>query len=112
MNRQSDLELVGRAVDLWRDDPRGDSARGALRQALSVAHERLAGPDYEYMDHMHSLDRADIPTADLADVSTWCTWVVRGERFSDGHIDANIRDGLVAELMARLLDVIEVETEG
>ena len=91
MSRESDRELIREAVGLLGEDPLTADARDAVHHALQVMHVRLAGPDYDYSLNIESLDRDDIPDAGLSDLATWSTWVVRGERFSGGHIDFQIK---------------------
>jgi Family of unknown function (DUF6508) len=61
--------------------------------------------DYEYIPaqagEMISND-AFIATASIAQIKTMLTYVVRGERFCEGHWNAMIQSGRVAALLKRL----------
>jgi Family of unknown function (DUF6508) len=61
--------------------------------------------DYEYIPTQAGemiSDDAFIATASLAQIKTMLTYVVRGERFCEGHWNAMIQSGRVAALLKRL----------
>jgi len=67
--------------------------------------------DYEYVpeDAARMLkDEIFIKSASLAHIKTMLTFCVRGERFSDGHWEAMIKEGYIRHLLERL-EVIKSE---
>ena len=67
------------------------------------ACQELAGADCDYLSRIGRIEDQPISGATLEDLSAWFTWVVRGERFCDGHIAQNLENGRVRELATRLL---------
>lgn len=71
-----------------------------------VAARELAGVD---VDHLRNVDRVSdrgIAVASLADLGTLFTYVLRGERFSEGHIGAAISNGKVGRMLDRLGELV------
>lgn len=70
---------------------------------------RLAGNPW-WMDTNYKIneagemlaDDAVVQAADLAQIKTMLTFVVRGERFADGHWEGLLKDGRVQALLRRL----------
>ena len=69
------------------------------------ARRELAGTDFDYLEHIEGIEQQPISRASVEDLATWFTWLVRGERFCDGHIARNLESGRVRELLTRLLEV-------
>ncbi|MCW5873268.1 MAG: hypothetical protein KIS88_01340 [Anaerolineales bacterium] len=64
--------------------------------------------DYEYVENIRSLRPGMaklISGASLNQLRTVLTYIVRGERFSDGHWGAMIKEGIVCAVLVRLADV-------
>ena len=70
------------------------------------AAKKLLGADYEYLQHIDAVRARGVPTASPSDLSTWFTWMSRGERFCDGFLASNISDGELAAITQRLEDLI------
>ena len=70
-----------------------------------AACQELAGTDYDYLAHIERIEQQPIARATLEDLSAWFTWVLRGERFCDGHIAENLESGRVRALVTRLLEL-------
>lgn len=62
--------------------------------------------DYRPQDAGRMIEDADfIQTADLAQIKTMLTFVVRGERFCDGHWGTMIKGGHIRRLLERLAEL-------
>lgn len=70
------------------------------------AAKELLGADYEYLQHIDPVRARGVPTASPSDLSTWFTWMSRGERFCDGFLANNIAKGELATITQRLEDLI------
>lgn len=69
------------------------------------ACQELAGSDHDYLAHIERIEHRPIARGTLEDLSAWFTWLLRGERFCDGHIAQNLQSGRVRELVTRLLEL-------
>lgn len=65
----------------------------------------LLKPDRRYLAHYEKLGRKPIAEMDADDIATMLTFIVRGERFSDGHIASFVESGELLELMLRLREL-------
>lgn len=74
---------------------------GRVWAGLEAALE-LVGTDFSYLDHEDRRDPRRIEIASRDDLSTWVTFIMRGERFCDGHIGASIEDGLLLQILERI----------
>jgi hypothetical protein len=72
----------------------------ALMAALEVT-----GHDFAYLEHIEAVRRTPIASASSSDLATWFTYLFRGERFSDGHIEGFIRSGQLQAMLERLLEL-------
>lgn len=70
------------------------------------AAKDLLGADGEYLQHIDTVRARGVPTASPSDLSTWFTWMSRGERFCDGFLASNISDGELATITQRLEDLL------
>lgn len=70
----------------------------ALMAALEVT-----GTDHDYVDHIETVRRTAIASSSSSDLSTWFTYLFRGERFFEGHIEGFIRSGELLALFKRVL---------
>lgn len=63
--------------------------------------------DYDYAAHIDSLrsDLGQIARADLPQLRTVLTYIVRGERFSDGHWGAMLTNGTVCAVLVRVAEL-------
>lgn len=57
-------------------------------------------------------DPAFLERASLAEIRAVLTWVVRGERFAEGHIGECVRDGTVERALARLGVLLDLDSSG
>ncbi|MFJ6417101.1 DUF6508 domain-containing protein [Paeniglutamicibacter sp. NPDC091659] len=69
------------------------------------AGQELAGTDYDYLAHIERIQQQPIARATLEELATWFTWLLRGERFCDGHVAQNLESGRVRALVTRLLEL-------
>ena len=72
--------------------------------------EKGLGRRSEYYDRLLSgtaprLSKTSIAAADLEALVGYATFVVRGERFCDGHIAACHKQGLLASIVRRLAEL-------
>ncbi len=74
---------------------------GRVRAGLQAALE-LVGTDFNYPDHKDRRDPRRIEVASRDDLSTWVTFIMRGERFCDGHIGGYIENGLLLQILERI----------
>ncbi|WP_237462521.1 DUF6508 domain-containing protein [Leucobacter chromiireducens] len=77
--------------------PRYDSR---LTEALWGASE-LVGTDYGYIDRVDEVRELSIPEMSQSQLSTFLTWVQRGERFCDGFIAEFVKEGSVLQALRR-----------
>lgn len=70
------------------------------------AAKDLLGADYEYLQHIDTVRARGVPAASPSDLSTWFTWMSRGERFCDGFLASNIAKGELATITQRLKALI------
>lgn len=61
------------------------------------------GADPQYNDHIGEVKQIQAEKLDLPQISTYLTWLVRGERFCDGLIAENIESGRLKSVLERLL---------
>lgn len=87
---------AGDALSLSADDDRVMSGL--------IAAQELSGVDLDYLRHVDAVSDRGIAAASLADLGTLFTYVLRGERFSEGHIRAAIATGKVARMLDRLAE--------
>ena len=71
-----------------------------------VAAQELAGIDVDYLRNVDRVSEAGIAEASLADLGTLFTYLVRGERFADGHVAAAIENGKVGRMLDRLTALV------
>ncbi|MCV7718106.1 DUF6508 domain-containing protein [Micrococcus luteus] len=71
-----------------------------------VAAQELAGIDVDYLRNVDRVSQAGIAEASLADLGTLFTYLVRGERFADGHVAAAIENGKVGRMLDRLTALV------
>lgn len=76
----------------WPDyDPR-------VWKALVTAYQ-VIGPDYSYLDHHPAIASVAACALTPEQLSTRLTWMIRGERFSDGYVDKLIQNGQLLEAL-------------
>lgn len=61
--------------------------------------------DRQYLSHYEKLGRKPIAEMNVNEIATMLTFIVRGERFSDGHIASFVESGELLELMLRLREL-------
>lgn len=61
------------------------------------------GADPLYSDHIGEVGQIQAEKLDLSQISSYLTWLVRGERFCDGLIAENIESGRLKSILERLL---------
>lgn len=81
--------------------PRYDSR---LMEALWGASE-LVGTDYGYIDRVDEVRELSIPEMSQSQLSTFLTWVQRGERFCDGFIAEFVEEGSVLQALQRAVEL-------
>lgn len=62
--------------------------------------------DSDYLTRYEAIKDKAITTYTLAEIATFYTFLVRGERFSDGHIAAYIEDGTLYRLVKRQQELL------
>lgn len=81
--------------------PRYDSR---LMEALWGASE-LVGTDYGYIDRVDEVRELSIPEMSQSQLSTFLTWVQRGERFCDGFIAEFVEEDSVLQALQRAVEL-------
>lgn len=71
-----------------------------------LAAMALLGTDYTYTQHIESVVKREIAVATPRELSTWFTWMSRGERFCDGFLASKIADGELEAISRRLVELI------
>lgn len=75
-----------------------------LMEALWGASE-LVGTDYGYTERVDEVRELSVPEMTQSQLSTFLTWVQRGERFCDGFIDDFVKDGRVLQALHRAAEL-------
>lgn len=75
-----------------------------LVEALWGASE-LVGTDYGYTERVEEVRDLSVPGMTRPQLSTFLTWVQRGERFCDGFIDGFVEDGRVLQALRRAAEL-------
>ncbi len=71
-------------------------------QALSMLPD-----DSKYISHYEKINGKPISEMKRKEIGTMLTFILRGERFSDGHIAYYVESGQLLELMKRLKEIEE-----
>jgi len=82
--------------------------------AFIKAASKPVWSDYDYipLEAYHMLtDPEQVAKAGLVQVRTMLTYIVRGERFGDGHWAAMITQGHLKRLLERLAELREIDGE-
>lgn len=61
--------------------------------------------DHNYAKHYEKLERKPIEEMNCKEIATVLTFIVRGERFCDGHIAGYVESGDLLRLMLRLREL-------
>lgn len=59
------------------------------------------------MTNIEHLRDAPISSASMSELSTWFTFLMRGERFRDSYIVEYISDGRLLQMFERLVEIAE-----
>ena len=91
----------GQADNLW----------GKFYRALE--QKNLLDTDYADNTDGKSIDdvKRDIPDMNFSECCTWLTWILRGERFSEGLFQSCIDDDSVLSLLKRSVEILESENK-
>lgn len=73
-----------------------------LMKALWAAQD-IVGADFDYLASHKRVREVPLGSVSGAELSTWFTYISRGERFSDGHIAQYVESGELLILLERLL---------
>ncbi|MCD2497709.1 MULTISPECIES: DUF6508 domain-containing protein [Microbacterium] len=73
-----------------------------LMKALWAA-QSIVGTDYEYLASYKRVREVPLGSVSGPELSTWFTYILRGERFSDGHIAQYVESGELLVLLERLI---------
>lgn len=77
-----------------------------LMDALWGASE-LVGTDYDYVNRVDEVRELSIPEMSQSQLSTFLTWVQRGERFCDGFIADFVKEGKVLQALRRAIELAD-----
>lgn len=88
-------EVVDGVINMrWPDYDKG------LWSALTTAYSAI-GPDYKYLENFRDIEHLEVPELNREQLSTWLTWVLRGERFNDGFVEQRVIDGRLLSALER-----------
>jgi hypothetical protein len=77
-----------------------------LMEALWGASE-LVGTDYDYVNRVDEVRDVDVARMSRSQLSTFFTWVQRGERFCDGFIADFVKEGKVLQALRRAIELAD-----
>ena len=77
-----------------------------LIEALCDAAE-LVGTDYDYVNRVDEVRDVDVARMSRSQLSTFFTWVQRGERFCDGFIADFVKEGKVLQALRRAIELAD-----
>ena len=63
---------------------------------------RLKLADYNYLDNVKTYKNKKIEELTLEETLSYLTFIIRGERFCDGHIASYLEDGTIEKLCNKL----------
>ena len=63
---------------------------------------RLKLPDYNYLDNVNKFKNKEIEELSLEETLSYLTFIIRGERFCDGHIATALENGTIEKLCNHL----------
>jgi hypothetical protein len=123
------LPLFGVPDERWEPEWHGGTEHPTQRGVITMPHPayppeveaffRLAGQpwwcNHGYnSDHVRAVVQNDefIASASLAQIKGMLTYCVRGERFSDGHWGAMVREGRIGAILRRLRQIRDGMTGG
>lgn len=81
-----------------------------LLEALSAASQ-LVGTDVDYVSRVDKVANLNVAEMSREQLSTFLTWVQRGERFCDGFIDGFVQNGKALQALQRVVDLESDATE-
>lgn len=116
------LELLAENIDYfckykdaaeWKGGPMGN---GVIQfpypiypegMNLNLLLEYIGGMDYEYDKHMKEISQTKLLPTDLnlAQIRSYMTFIIRGEKFCDGHIAEYMKNRVLLKLCLRLDDL-------
>lgn len=65
----------------------------------------LLEPDYDYLAHHEKIGNKPIEELNRREIATMLTFIMRGERFCDGHIANYVESGDLLKLLLRLREI-------
>jgi len=94
----------------WRSPKKGEDGVIELgfplysEEVNNWIHEfyRLKLADYNYLDNVKTYKNKKIEELTLEETLSYLTFIIRGERFCDGHIASYLEDGTIEKLCNKL----------
>ena len=71
---------------------------------LCLLH-RTIGEDLKYNKNIENVKNKEISSLKVKEITTYLTFIVRGERFCEGHIASYIDNGILKKLILRVIEV-------
>lgn len=105
----TDIEILRAAAEYLKDRPKVVFAPYPNYDERVIAALDTLPSDHEYLSHHEKLEDKAIRSMTLDDLATMYTFILRGERFCDGHIASFIEDGRLLELVDRHIELLEKE---
>ena len=105
----TDIEILRAAAEYLKDRPKVVFTPYPNYNERVIAALDTLPSDHEYLSHYEKLKDKAIRSMTLDDLATMYTFILRGERFCDGHIVSFIEDGRLLELVDRHIELLEKE---
>lgn len=120
-----DLELLRDHIDYFKKHKEvqwsgGPQENGVIQFAYPIYPEGMdllrllkliGGFDYEYDKHVKEIVSANLSPSELnlTQIQSYLTYIVRGEKFCDGHIAEHMKNGVLLSLCLRLDNLARLE---
>lgn len=105
-DKMKDIEKLRLAADYLREQPKVEYNPWPVYPALIYDALRTL-EDLNYSENYDKLQGTAIETMTLEQIATMYTFILRGERFCDGHIASYIEDGTLYRLVLRHIELYE-----
>lgn len=95
------------AAEYLQENPRAEFDPSADYDDRVMRALNTLDYDDDYMKNYEKIQRKPAEQLSLDEISTMYTFIVRGERFCDGHIAAYINDGTIFRLVQREIELLQ-----
>lgn len=106
-NKKADLNVLKMAAEYLESQPKVTMDPYPDYDSRVMAALGTLKSDYQYLEHHSKLEGKAVDKMTLNDLATMYTFILRGERFCDGHIASFIEDGSLLRLINRHIELLE-----